>query len=242
VKPSVPQSRLWHIERLEWAVSISAPALSTRFHLTLHAHVGALWRDKMAGVPLAMLPTLGEVWHWLMHDTLPLLFPLLVRGGPAVGLGKSDSGLRTLGLLVGVGLVHGATLRNAVTGRFTWIGRHQSLDHSLGRFFARLRLWGSTEATEPGVGVAVHAVARFTPLVSGEPGSLPERPVPAHQRVSPAGRLPDRRSRVRLARSVPDDRDNTRNWCSTGRFAAPLLRADSSTRAVLCQAHRCGVI
>ena len=51
---------------------------------------GRTWRDEIGGVQSATLPTLREVWRWLTHDAFPLLFPLLVRGWSALGLGGSD--------------------------------------------------------------------------------------------------------------------------------------------------------
>jgi hypothetical protein len=101
VKRAAAPSHLLAVDRLEWTAALGLSLLAGWLHVEVLRHAGGLWRDEIGGVQLATLPTLREVWRWLTHDAFPLLFPLLVRGWSALGLGGSDVGLRTLGFGIG---------------------------------------------------------------------------------------------------------------------------------------------
>lgn len=94
-----PPARL---QRAEWAAAL----LITLFAVALHAlrllHAGPLWRDEAAALHLATSPTLGELIA--KHESFPPPFFLIVRAWVAT-LGGSDSALRLLGLLAGLGLL-----------------------------------------------------------------------------------------------------------------------------------------
>lgn len=85
---------------------------SIALHLMFVLQAGGLWRDEAGGVALATLPTLGETWHELTHDSFPALHVLLLRLWANLGLG-SDFGLRCLGGLIGLSLL----------GAFWWNAR-----------------------------------------------------------------------------------------------------------------------
>jgi hypothetical protein len=65
-------------------------------------NAGPLWRDETAGLNLAHMPSLRDIWQNLHFDSFPLLWPLLVRGCGMLGLADSDMGIRILGLAVGL--------------------------------------------------------------------------------------------------------------------------------------------
>ncbi len=54
---------------------------------------------------MAMLPSLADIWHWLVLDSFPMLFPTLLHGLMAAGLDGSDFEFRVLGFLFGIGLL-----------------------------------------------------------------------------------------------------------------------------------------
>ncbi|HMJ06245.1 MAG TPA: hypothetical protein VK474_08310, partial [Chthoniobacterales bacterium] len=66
---------------------------------------GGLWRDEAAAVSLASMPSFGEIWAHLEHESFPLLFTMLLRGWSALGWGGSDPGLRVFGLCVGLAVL-----------------------------------------------------------------------------------------------------------------------------------------
>jgi len=80
-------------------------------------HAGALWRDEAAGVQLATLPGLSEMWRMLTHDSFPVLFPLVVRIWAAIGLGGSDLHLRWLGFAVGLTMLASFWVAARLMGR-----------------------------------------------------------------------------------------------------------------------------
>src|SRR5262249_14365025 len=65
-------------------------------------NAGPLWRDETNTFNLAHMPSLREIWQNLPFDSFPLLWPLLVRGCGILGLTNSDTGIRVLGLVIGL--------------------------------------------------------------------------------------------------------------------------------------------
>lgn len=100
--------------RREWIVAGGVCLVAVVLHLLFLTHAGGLWRDEANTAQVATLPSLGELWHELTHDSFPALYPLLLRVWGAVGLGGSDFGLRCFGCLVGFGMIGAAwaTARN----------------------------------------------------------------------------------------------------------------------------------
>jgi hypothetical protein len=74
-------------------------------HVLVLTHAGALWRDEVGTVNLATLPHFADTWKMLAHNADPILFPSVVRLWSALGLGRTDLGLRMLGLVTGLSVV-----------------------------------------------------------------------------------------------------------------------------------------
>src|SRR5260370_42450091 len=71
------------------------------FHLVRFSHAGGLWRDEVQVANLAGRSSLAE----MSRDSFPVMLPVVVHGWSVMGLGKSDLGLRVLGMLIGLGLI-----------------------------------------------------------------------------------------------------------------------------------------
>ena len=82
-------------------VTLCAVYLQALFFL----NAGGLWRDEIQLVHLSLLPSFSEVWQNLPHDSCPILMHLVVRAWAAAGFGITDTGLRVLGLYVGLFLL-----------------------------------------------------------------------------------------------------------------------------------------
>lgn len=86
--------------------------MSVGLHLLFLSQAGGLWRDEANTVQVATMPSLGELWQELTHDSFPALYPVLLRLWSGVGMGGADLGVRCFGFLVGVGIL-AATWRAA---------------------------------------------------------------------------------------------------------------------------------
>jgi len=64
-------------------------------------YAGPLWRDETNTLSVAQMPSLKEFWNNLTFESLPPLWPLLLRGWSFLGMADSDAGIRVLGLYVG---------------------------------------------------------------------------------------------------------------------------------------------
>lgn len=93
------------LRKAEWIVAVVLTALVVGFHIIYALHAGALWRDEIGPVRLATAPRLSELWHLLQYDSFPVAFYLLLRPWTATGWGATDTGLRVLGLVVGLGII-----------------------------------------------------------------------------------------------------------------------------------------
>lgn len=91
-----------HLRRSDWILAFSITAAAVFLHLVFLEHAGGLWRDEAGVVKLATLPTLGETWTYLGHESCPLFFPVAVHCWSATGFGGADFGLRGYGLIVGL--------------------------------------------------------------------------------------------------------------------------------------------
>ena len=83
-----------------WGLALAVTAVAVGLHVYFLLHAGGLWRDEAHLVNLAGSSSLRA----MSHDSFPVLMPLLVRFWEILGLGKTDSGLRLFGLLIGLGL------------------------------------------------------------------------------------------------------------------------------------------
>jgi hypothetical protein len=106
--PSKPNGAAQRELIVAGAISLVAVIL----HLLFLTHAGGLWRDEANTAQVATLPSVGELWHELTHDSFPALYPLLLRVWTVIGLGGTDFGLRCFGCLVGFAMI-GAAWRTA---------------------------------------------------------------------------------------------------------------------------------
>jgi hypothetical protein len=86
----------------ETAVALIGTAFSAILLVLAAMNAGPLWRDETNTFNLAHMPSFRDIWHNLPFDSCPLLWPLLLRGWGMVGLTHSDTGIRILGLGVGL--------------------------------------------------------------------------------------------------------------------------------------------
>lgn len=103
--------RFQNLRKFEWLFAGTLTALLVAFHVIRIGQAGGLWRDEAAGVTVATLPTLAEVWTNLHFESFPMAWMLMLRGWTGLGLG-TESGSRLLGCLVGL-LIVGALWFNA---------------------------------------------------------------------------------------------------------------------------------
>lgn len=99
---SEPTSR---IDTLEWGVALGGTLLAAWLHLTLRYRAGALWRDEAVSAGIASLPSLADIWRHLQCDSFPILWPVLLRAWLSWGPPGSEGWLRTLALLIGLGIL-----------------------------------------------------------------------------------------------------------------------------------------
>jgi hypothetical protein len=88
--------------RIAWVAAILMTIAAVWLHFWSFAHAGGLWRDEVSTANIALLPTLGQVWEALPHDSYPVVFPVLVRLWGTAGIGATDVGFRLLGLVCGL--------------------------------------------------------------------------------------------------------------------------------------------
>lgn len=93
--PAVPGPR----RDANWLLAVLATIAVLALHFYFFSHIGGLWRDEVNSLNVAQ----GE-WRYLTHDAFPVLFPLLLRGWSALGLGGSDLAVRSFGVVMGLGL------------------------------------------------------------------------------------------------------------------------------------------
>jgi len=83
-----------------WVLALAVTVVAAGLHICFLLQAGGLWRDEVHLVNLAGVSSLGA----MSHDSFPVLMPLFVRFWEILGIGKTDSGLRMLGLFIGLGL------------------------------------------------------------------------------------------------------------------------------------------
>ncbi len=91
-----------HLQRIELGLALLLTALAVVLHLRYATHAGALWRDEVNSVEIAALPSLGEMWNNLQFDSFPIAWLVILKIWCGLGF-ASDSGLRLLGFLTGIG-------------------------------------------------------------------------------------------------------------------------------------------
>lgn len=101
-----------NLKRWERTVAVVLSAAVVAFHVLAATSIGALWRDEANTVGIATLPTIGDVWRNLQYDSFPVLWLLLVRWFAAIFGPMNDVAFRSLGFVIGVGIL-GALWLNA---------------------------------------------------------------------------------------------------------------------------------
>ena len=75
--------------------------LAAAFHVIFFLQVGGFWRDEVNLINLAVRSPLRDA----ARDSFPILMPLLVRAWSWVDLAQTDTGLRCLGMIIGLSLL-----------------------------------------------------------------------------------------------------------------------------------------
>ena len=88
-----------------WIMALSLTGASVLLHFFSLTQAGGLWRDEIAIANIATLPSWAETFRALPHDHCPIVFPAVVRIWTALGLAQTDTGLRVLGLGIGLFLL-----------------------------------------------------------------------------------------------------------------------------------------
>ncbi len=96
--------RKW-FDRCEWSIAILLTIAALVLQVVNFRHAGGLWRDEVAAVNLAQMPSWSAIWANLEHESFPLLITIVIRAWSALGFAETDLGVRMLGLLISIGLV-----------------------------------------------------------------------------------------------------------------------------------------
>jgi hypothetical protein len=102
--------RTWDLRKIEWVIGALITAAAVYLHWVNFRSAGTLWRDEAGVVRIATLPTAGEMWFNIGHESCPILFPALLRTWSFI-VGSCDDALRVFGLIVGL-LMLGAVWLN----------------------------------------------------------------------------------------------------------------------------------
>lgn len=87
--------------KVEWIIGTVITAAAIYLHWVNLQSAGALWRDEAGIARIATLPTLGEMWSSLGHESCPILSLALLRGWSFI-VGSSDAALRVFGFIIGL--------------------------------------------------------------------------------------------------------------------------------------------
>lgn len=100
-----------------WLAALALTGAAVLLHCFSLTQAGGLWRDEIAIINIARLPSWLETFQRLPHDHCPIVFPAVVRIGTALGWGQTDAGLRLVGLGIGLFLVASSWLAGRMMGR-----------------------------------------------------------------------------------------------------------------------------
>lgn len=84
----------------EWLMALGLTLAAAGLNVFFVVHAGGFWRDEVNLLNLAAGHSLAD----MRKDSFPVLMPLLVHGWTALVPGKSESSLRLLGALIGLGI------------------------------------------------------------------------------------------------------------------------------------------
>ena len=100
-----------------WIAALSLTGAAVLLHFFSLTQAGGLWRDEIAIANIATLPSWAETFRALPHDHCPMVFPALVRMWTALGLAQTSTGMRVLGLGIGMFLVASFWVTGWMMGR-----------------------------------------------------------------------------------------------------------------------------
>ena len=93
------------LRKTYWIAALSLTGAAVLLHFFSFTQAGGLWRDEIAIANIATLPSLAETFRALPHDHCPIVFPAVVRIWTALGLAQTTTGMRVLGLGIGLFLI-----------------------------------------------------------------------------------------------------------------------------------------
>ena len=100
-----------------WIVALSLTGAAVLLHFFSLTQAGGLWRDEIAIANIATLPSWAETFRALPHDHCPIVFPAVVRVWTALGLAQTNTGMRILGLGLGLFLMASFWATSRMMGR-----------------------------------------------------------------------------------------------------------------------------
>ena len=100
-----------------WIAALSLTGTSVLLHFVNLTQAGGLWRDEIAIANIATQPSWTETFRALPHDHCPIVFPAVVRIWTALGLAQTDTGLRVLGVGIGLFLMASFWAASRMMGR-----------------------------------------------------------------------------------------------------------------------------
>ncbi|HTY86362.1 MAG TPA: hypothetical protein VMB80_02770 [Candidatus Acidoferrum sp.] len=103
--------------KASWLTALALTASAVLLHFFSQTQVGGLWRDEIAIINIARLPSWLETFQRLPHDHCPIVFPAVVKFWTALGWGQTDAGLRMLGLAIGLLVVTSYWTASQLMGR-----------------------------------------------------------------------------------------------------------------------------
>lgn len=105
--PPTPSGRRLarHLTHCEWVIAIALAAFLLWIHLQNLVHASMLWRDELTTLHASTRPSIAEVWALTEWESVPLLWPMVLRCWTGLGLGADAASLRTLALVVGVAIL-----------------------------------------------------------------------------------------------------------------------------------------
>ena len=104
------------LKRAEWTIAILL-SLTVLFLLAVRVtHAGALWRDEVAVVNLARMPSVTDIARNFQHEAFPVPFPLFVRAYTNI-FGTTDRALRGFGFIAGCAVLGAIWLSARLIGR-----------------------------------------------------------------------------------------------------------------------------
>jgi hypothetical protein len=103
------------IKRAEWLTAILLSLVILFLLIVRATHAGALWRDECGTVQLAQMSSVTDVIKNFEHQTLPPLFPLMLRLYLAL-FGATDASMQCFRLVVGVAFICVAWVNSRLMG------------------------------------------------------------------------------------------------------------------------------